>query len=288
MSNSINLDEKLESFLINEFNLENKQKELLYVLLYSAFCMEKFQIRYVLFGGTLLGAIRNKNLIAWDDDIDLMVIGEDAHKLKSPLFVQELQKYNLNIVYESRYAFHIYLKDANESSYENCIEISQTQYWRGIQSVNNKKPIGGSSSQIDIFIYSKDSKTNKYKYCSHYSKALWKNYRPFAEHELFPLKRYQLNNFYFYGPNSYHNYFDSFIKDNYLKNYIITHCHSSELKRFVSKNKIRLPYTVSSISLQNLHFDIENDVIINLYHDQQFDNNDRQIISNIITNTKNI
>lgn len=275
------IDKKFESFLINEYSLEQKQKELLYVLFYSALCMEKFNIRYILFGGTLLGAIRNEHLIPWDDDIDLMVIEEDAIKLKSPTFIQELQKYKLNIIYESRYAFHIYLKHPSEASYNKCIEISQNQYWRGVNTVYNKQPIGGSHSQIDIFIYSKNSKTSNYNYSPTYSKGLLKIYRPFSENELFPLKRYKLNNFFFYGPNLYENYFKSFIEQDFLQTYVITHCHSTLLKRFIANQKIKLPYKIITKSLQTLHFPINSNDIINLYTDQKFQNDDMEIVKKI-------
>lgn len=280
------IDDRIEKFLLHEYSLQEKQKHILYVLFYSAFCMEKFNIRYILFGGTLLGAIRNKCLIPWDDDIDLMVIEDDVKKLKSQDFIQELQKYNLNIVYESRYAFHIYLKDETECNYNNCVEISQNQYWRGVQTVFNKKPIGGSPNQIDIFIYSKNTKLGNYNYSPTYSKGFTKTYRPFLESELFPLKRYQLNNFWFYGPNIYDNYFKSFIKEDYLSNHVITHCHSTVLKRFISKEKIKLPHNVQTDSLKNLQFNIPTNIIINLYQTHQFDNSEIDLI-NKITNEYN-
>ena len=43
--------------------------------------LNKFNIKYVPVGGTLIGLIRNKSLIPWDDDIDIAIDENDLKKI---------------------------------------------------------------------------------------------------------------------------------------------------------------------------------------------------------------
>ena len=42
---------------------------------------EKHNLKYYLIGGSLIGAIRHKGCIPWDDDIDIVMFKDDFKKL---------------------------------------------------------------------------------------------------------------------------------------------------------------------------------------------------------------
>jgi len=79
-----------------DINIEDVQKVQLEILIEFDRICRKNNIKYQLFAGTLLGAIRHKGFIPWDDDIDVCLLRIDYEKfiecckidLKSNYFLQ--------------------------------------------------------------------------------------------------------------------------------------------------------------------------------------------------------
>ena len=78
---------------MKELTLEELKKiEFDILKMFDVFCKEN-NIRYFLAFGTLLGAVRYKKFIPWDDDVDVLVPREDYDRLLN-LF-QDSEKYHL-------------------------------------------------------------------------------------------------------------------------------------------------------------------------------------------------
>ena len=60
--------------------LEVLKKEMLNILIFIDKVCEKYCIEYWIDSGTLLGAVRHKGFIPWDDDIDICMMRDDYNK----------------------------------------------------------------------------------------------------------------------------------------------------------------------------------------------------------------
>lgn len=87
------------------FRVKKNREDALMVLEAVISALDKFEIKYYLDFGTLIGAVREKGLIPWDDDIDISLYDEADYK-KIPDVLKYIKR---------KYRLRTYLKTFNSS-----------------------------------------------------------------------------------------------------------------------------------------------------------------------------
>ena len=96
---------------------------------FADYC-DKYQLRYYLSGGTLLGAIRHKDFIPWDDDIDLLMPRPDYGKLHELLKNESIRPYYKLISLEAGNSFWPFAKLIDTRTHtENTYATTDRWLW---------------------------------------------------------------------------------------------------------------------------------------------------------------
>lgn len=100
---------------------EIKKIELDILISFDSFCKE-YNIKYYLAGGTLLGAIRHKGFIPWDDDIDVCMLRKDYENMLT-IMKEKNNVLNENLLFASYETSDFYLpfsKIYDKTTYTVC------------------------------------------------------------------------------------------------------------------------------------------------------------------------
>lgn len=93
---------------MKEIKQDEQKKILVEMLKYIDEICRKNNINYYLLGGTLIGAIRHKGFIPWDDDIDICVPYKEYRKLIGIL--KKDNKYNVLNPYDNENYYYFFTK----------------------------------------------------------------------------------------------------------------------------------------------------------------------------------
>jgi len=164
-----------------EFFVPPITKEILLMLLEKVTkVLEDNNIKYFIEGGTILGAVRHKGFIPWDDDIDLGVFDKDFDKL-IPLFISNIQDHQYEIKVQR--------------SSEDMIKVFVAEMW--LKHKDNGHIVG--TPTLDIFRYRQAGdyiKLASVKERKRFPNCIYK------KDEFYPLKKYQFESLHVYGPNN--------------------------------------------------------------------------------------
>lgn len=98
---------------------------------FSRIC-EKYGIKYQIFGGSLLGAIRHKGFIPWDDDLDVAMTREEFRKFIEVARAELQHPYFLQTALSDRKYFCSYARLRNSETTGIIEWFSSSEYNNGI------------------------------------------------------------------------------------------------------------------------------------------------------------
>lgn len=127
------------------------QQRLVNMLSFFHDLCEKYDLRYYIISGTMLGAVRHEGFIPWDDDIDVGMPRSDYEKLRRITKNLDIKKYKVEFPLENNddYTYLIAKMYDTETTF---VEKKRQSVKRGIYI--DIFPLDGMGNDIDIAVKS--------------------------------------------------------------------------------------------------------------------------------------
>jgi len=128
--------------------------------------LDENKIKYDLDFGTLIGAVRDKGLIPWDDDIDISLLDENDYNLMPQILKTINKKYNLRTYLFTFDSAKEKRKKRNKTIYQEDISFTSNSNYQIAKVRTNKFLIFGKGNTcIDIFFkYKFENKSHWFAY----------------------------------------------------------------------------------------------------------------------------
>ena len=234
---------------LNNNDIKKAQQRLLYAAVQIRDILESKNIKYMITFGTLLGAVRHKGFIPWDDDFDFFLFDEEYETAVEALRKDLPQDLFLEDPVSEPLYFHSWAHVKDTQTVASCSQFPQDSIYRhkGL-SVDLYRAIKMDDRDVDLFRLKQNllyrertfrAGWNTEQEFQTYKNSLDKqikeeelrikslplrgdvlamvlNERAMRIEDVFPLRRYDFENESFFGPGDYDAVLQSFYGD-YMK-----------------------------------------------------------------------